>query len=493
MFESYFGLTASPFQLNPDPSFLFASKGHRRAHAYLRHGVFEGEGFIVVTGEIGAGKTTLVRALLEELDTEKVVAAQLVSTRLDTEDVLRSVAIAFGLSVRSNSKSDLLAELEAFLASLVSLGKRALLIVDEAQNLTPGALEQLRILSNLQLEQRSLLQTFLIGQPELRELIRGSSMESLRQRISASYHLGPLEANETRAYIEHRLAHVGWKADPTIADAAFAMIHQETGGIPRRINALCKRLLLGAFLAEEHQIGSEQVTGGVAELRAELGTDALPATAATGATGGAAANRATNGAANGSMHGAKHGALNGAVSGAAHGATNGALHADPQGAAHRAAHSAANGAAREAGHPTARGAAHGAANGAMRWGAGATHGTGRPMPNGSANGALNGMGTRPAFGGVSGATGAFAHGPAWTSASANSSAGAGAERPEAMRPFMMSAITARLDRLETNTANMLDMVRALVENEDLRPAPKKKPPPKPPGFGGPLRGPPTRR
>jgi len=276
MYESYFGLTASPFQLNPDPTFLFESKGHRRAHAFLQYGVFQGEGFIVVTGEVGAGKTTLVRALLSELDEEKVVAAQLVSTQLEADDLLRSVAIAFGIPAKATGKAELLGDIEAFLLSLVPRGQRALLVVDEAQNLSAQAMEELRMLSNFQLGQRALLQSFLVGQPELRELMRAPSQQQLRQRIIASYHLGPLEEPETRAYVEHRLHHVGWKNDPEFDEQAFAPLHRATGGVPRRINSLCNRLLLGAYLAENHRISPEDVEAAVIELREELGAEALP-------------------------------------------------------------------------------------------------------------------------------------------------------------------------------------------------------------------------
>ena len=165
MYESYFGLTGKPFQLNPDPSFYYGSRGHKRAFAYLEYGLYQSEGFIVITGEIGAGKTTIVRSLLEQLDPGKVVAAQLVSTQLDAEDVLRSVAVAFGLPVKSVDKAMLLASLEAFLCQCATEKKRALLVVDEAQNLTERAVEELRMLSNFQLGDQALLQSFLIGQP----------------------------------------------------------------------------------------------------------------------------------------------------------------------------------------------------------------------------------------------------------------------------------------------------------------------------------------
>src|SRR5437667_234847 len=168
MYESFYGLTGKPFQLNPDPAFYFGSRGHTRAFAYLQYGLYQSEGFIVITGEIGAGKTTIVRNLFEQLDREKVVAAQLVSTHLDAEDMLRAVGIAFGLPVRTVSKAVLLGSLEAFLCKLALESKRALLIVDEAQNLTPRAVEELRMLSNFQLGDQALLQSFLVGQPELR-------------------------------------------------------------------------------------------------------------------------------------------------------------------------------------------------------------------------------------------------------------------------------------------------------------------------------------
>ena len=205
MYESYFGLTGKPFQLNPDPSFYFGSRGHKRAFAYLEYGLYQSEGFIVITGEIGAGKTTIVRSLLEQLDPAKVVAAQLVSTQLDADDLLRAVGAAFGLPVKSLDKAMLLAALEAFLCKLVTEKKRALLVVDEAQNLSPRAVEELRMLSNFQLGDQALLQSFLVGQPELRDIMQSPQMQQLRQRVIASYHLGPLDKAETQGYVEHRL------------------------------------------------------------------------------------------------------------------------------------------------------------------------------------------------------------------------------------------------------------------------------------------------
>lgn len=274
MYEAHFGLSAPPFQLSPDPSFYFDSKGHSNALAYLRFGAYQGEGFIVVTGEIGAGKTTLVRALLSELNTEKVVAAQIVSTQLEAGDLLRSILAAFGLSSTGLTKAQLIASLEAFLTLLTTRGQRALLIVDEAQNLNQEAVEEMRMLSNFQFDQHALLQSFLVGQPELRKLLQTKSMEQFRQRVIASCHLGPLDAAETRAYIEHRLRRVGWENRPRFEPETFDAIHALSGGIPRRINVLCNRLLLGAYLKDAEAIDSAAVTEVAEELRAEVGDHA---------------------------------------------------------------------------------------------------------------------------------------------------------------------------------------------------------------------------
>ena len=280
MYESFYGLTGKPFQLNPDPAFYFGSRGHKRAFAYLQYGVYQSEGFIVITGEIGAGKTTIVRSLFEQLDRDRLVAAQLVSTQLDADDVLRSVSAAFGLPAKAVDKATLLASLEAFLCQLAIDGKRALLVVDEAQNLTPRAVEELRMLSNFQLGEQALLQSFLIGQPELRDMMHGQQMQQLRQRVIASYHLGPMDKAETQAYIEHRLVHVGWKGDPSIDAAAFELIYTLSGGIPRRINTICNRLLLAGYLQEKHAFGTDDVQAIAREIREELGPETALASVA---------------------------------------------------------------------------------------------------------------------------------------------------------------------------------------------------------------------
>ncbi len=283
MYEQFYGLSGPPFQIHPDPGFYFESKGHATAYQYLRFGAFQGEGFIVVTGEIGAGKTTLLRALLAELDPAKIVAAQIVSTQLGADDLLSAVGLAFGINVEGLSKARVLVTLEAYLATLATSNRRALLIVDEAQNLSPGAIEELRMLSNFQFGSKALLQSFLVGQPELRDIIRLPQMEQLRQRVLASCHLGPMEAPETRAYVEHRLRHVGWSGRPAFDDEAFAAIHQATQGVPRRINALCSRLLLSAFLESGERIDLERVRRVEREMREEItGEREKPRAAAPG-------------------------------------------------------------------------------------------------------------------------------------------------------------------------------------------------------------------
>jgi general secretion pathway protein A len=249
MYESFYGLTSKPFQLNPDPSFYFGSRQHRRAMAYLDYGLHQNEGFIVITGEVGAGKTTLVRNLLNNLDSNQVVAAHLVSTQLDAEDTLRMVGAAFGVRTLNVDKSEVLMSLEAFLVSISRQGKRGLLIVDEAQNLTPCAVEELRMLSNFQLETHALLQSFLIGQPEFRSMLQSPHMEQLRQRVIAACHIGPMDSEETRGYVEHRLTCAGWSGQALFDDDAYNAIFELSEGIPRRINSLCDRILLSGFLA----------------------------------------------------------------------------------------------------------------------------------------------------------------------------------------------------------------------------------------------------
>ena len=269
MYEAFYGLKSKPFQLNPDPNFYFASKQHRRAKAYLEYGVSRNEGFIVITGEIGAGKTMVLRSLIDSLSGSNVVTGHLVTTQLGAEDTLRMVGAAFGFRVKDVPKSELLITLEAFLISQTSKGKRCLLIVDEAQNLTPRAVEELRMLSNFQFGNQALLQSFLVGQPEFREILQRPEMEQFRQRVSATCHIGPLDAEETQAYIEHRLKCAGASGKPSFEAGVFEEVHKASGGIPRRINAVCDRLLLAGFLGDHTHLTLADVAEVVQELQQE--------------------------------------------------------------------------------------------------------------------------------------------------------------------------------------------------------------------------------
>ncbi len=269
MYEAFYGLTSKPFQLNPDPSFYFGSKQHSRAKAYLEYGVSRHEGFVVITGEIGAGKTTILRNLIDGLHGSNVVIGHLVTTQLGAEDTLRMVGAAFGFHVKDVSKSELLITLEAYLLSQTSQGKRCLLIVDEAQNLTPQAVEELRMLSNFQFGNQALLQSFLVGQPEFREILQRPEMEQFRQRVAATCHIGPLEGDETRRYIEHRLKCAGSQNKPSFDADAFQAVYKASRGIPRRINSICDRVLLLGFLAERTNLTRADVDDVVREFADE--------------------------------------------------------------------------------------------------------------------------------------------------------------------------------------------------------------------------------
>ena len=288
MYEAFYGLQSRPFQLNPDPHFYFGSKQHRRAKAYLDYGVSRNDGFIVITGEIGAGKTTILRGLLDSLAHSDIVAGQLVTTQLDAEDTLRMVGAAFGFRVQGVPKAELLSALEAFLITQTSQGKRCLLVVDEAQNLTPRAVEELRMLSNFQLGNQSLLQSFLVGQPEFREILQRPEMEQFRQRVAATCHIGPLDQAETEAYIVHRLKCAGSSGEPDFEPAAHAAIHEASQGIPRRINSICDRVLLLGYMENRKHLTLADVREVVREFAAEAAVPprkATPRRAANGADG----------------------------------------------------------------------------------------------------------------------------------------------------------------------------------------------------------------
>jgi general secretion pathway protein A len=254
MYESFFGLSGKPFTLNPDPRFFFRSSGHKRALAYMRYGLQQEQGFIVVTGDVGTGKTMLVNNLFREIEDQALVAAKIVSSNVKDVDLLRLIAAEFDMPFAGSSKASLLHDLENFFKQCRDEGKRVLLVIDEAQNLPRSALEELRMLSNFDYQGVPLVQSFLLGQREFRGIMRAPGLEQLRQRVIAAYHLKPLSHEEVKSYIEHRMRKVGWTDDPVIEEGAFERVYEATGGVPRRINTLFDRVLLNCYLDEAHAV-----------------------------------------------------------------------------------------------------------------------------------------------------------------------------------------------------------------------------------------------
>ncbi len=270
MYDQYYGLSGKPFQLTPDPAFYFESATHRKAMSYLGYGLAQGEGLIVITGEIGAGKSTLVAHLMDTIDDRRLTAAQLVSTQVGPDDLIRLVATKFGIEAEGAEKADLLRDIEDFLHAQARAGKRTLLVVDEAQNLPLAALEELRMFSNFQLGNQPLMQIFLLGQPEFRDTFQESpSLEQLRQRVIATHHLEAMEADEVEPYILHRLAKVGWDGNPRFTAEAMDELYRASGGIPRRLNVIAGRVLLAGAIDETDRIDGDLVRDVVSDMGAD--------------------------------------------------------------------------------------------------------------------------------------------------------------------------------------------------------------------------------
>lgn len=276
MYRDFYNFTARPFQLTPDLRFLFPSRSHKRALSYLRFGMEQAEGFVVITGHIGTGKTMLIQTLLAELADQKIATARIAAANLNEENVLAAVAAALGQPYEGRSKVALMTNLEKSLRHARDRLSGVLLIVDEAQTLSPAALEELRILSNLENQGRALLQVFLVGQTELRVTLQSRRMEQLRQRIVASYHLEPLSPEEMKRYIGFRLVAVGWNGDPSFSPAVYDRIYKETGGIPRKINIVMDRLLLYGYLEEIRDFDAAEIDSVLTEMHQELSGDLSP-------------------------------------------------------------------------------------------------------------------------------------------------------------------------------------------------------------------------
>jgi general secretion pathway protein A len=277
MYEDYYGFTEKPFSLTPDPKYLYKSASHGDAFELLQYAIRRREGFVVITGDIGTGKTTLCRAILEQVD-KRTFTALVLNPFLSEEDLLRLILQEFGVVSRDEikrgrlsgvSKQELIETLNEFLLSLQSLRAQALLIIDEAQNLPLQVLEQIRILSNLETEKEKLLQIVLVGQLNLKELLRKPELRQLDQRVSIRYDLKPLSEEETFAYVQHRLSVAGGGAAVSFAPKSLRRIHRYTAGIPRLINLLCDRALLSGYSAHTNKIVPENVDSAAESLELE--------------------------------------------------------------------------------------------------------------------------------------------------------------------------------------------------------------------------------
>jgi putative secretion ATPase (PEP-CTERM system associated) len=265
MYEHFYKLRERPFALSPDPEYLYLSRVHREALDAIRYGIESRAGFIVVTGEIGAGKTTLLQTLLQRLD-ERTVVARLVNTTLEPRELVEAILLDFGLPATEKSKPALLRELAQFLVQQRAQGRRPLLVIDEAQNLSPPALEEVRLLSNLETEKSKLLQILVAGQPNLRDTIGSPDLEQFRQRVAVSYHLTALDAPDTAAYINYRLQHAALGEPLRFPAPAADLVHSRSGGVPRIINVICDAALVFGYAEERRQIDRALLEEVIAEL-----------------------------------------------------------------------------------------------------------------------------------------------------------------------------------------------------------------------------------
>ncbi len=270
MYLEYYGLNEPPFNITPNPRFLFYSANHREAFNHLLYGIRERKGFVQMTGEVGAGKTTLCRALLEALG-KNYSTALILNPVLNPDQLVRAIAMEFGLEAKWMDRLETIAEINRFLLAEAAQGRDAVLIIDEAQNLTNELLEQVRLLSNLETDDRKLLQIVLMGQPELRDRLNDPSLRQLRQRITIRYHLRPLNRVEVERYVQHRLSVSGAKqGGPYFTGPALWRVHSYAKGIPRLINAVCDKCLLAGFVQQRDRIDFSLVGTAIRELEGKI-------------------------------------------------------------------------------------------------------------------------------------------------------------------------------------------------------------------------------
>ncbi len=264
----HYNLNEQPVRLTPDPDFVYWSKQHARAKAYMESTIWLADGFVVITGEVGSGKTTLLQSFLSELG-DDVVYAVVSQTQLKPTQFLQAVLAEFGFKPFKKRKVELLDMLNMFLIEQYSNGKKLILFIDEAQNLSKTVLEEIRMLSGIETNKEKILRIILAGQPELKETLDSPSLKQLVQRIRLRFHIGPLDDREMREYIEHRLKVAGSEDNDLIADDSFALIYRYTGGVPRLINTLCDTALLCAFAEDKQTVDAEDVLSAVEELNWE--------------------------------------------------------------------------------------------------------------------------------------------------------------------------------------------------------------------------------